>query len=91
MCASGSGWGVTLGPRMCASGFGAVHSWTYPVDTHPPGHTHTPLDTHTPVDPPTPRRNGQQAGGTHPTGMLSYLSISAVEINCTDQCTKYEM
>ena len=47
---------------------------TSPMDTHIPGR---PLDTHTPLGhtpswtPPLDTPNGQQAGGMHPTGMLS--------------------
>ena len=58
----------------CASGSGNVHPldthtpWTHPPDTP---RTHTPMDTQLldthPVDTP------QQAGGTHPTRMLSCL------------------
>ena len=42
-----------------------------PGGVHPPGRT--PPKTHTPLGLAPPGHNGQQAGGTHPTGMLSFL------------------
>ena len=51
-------------------GTGGVYLWSGGVNTPPPGHTpwtHTP--GHTPRLPP----HCQQAGGTHPTGMLFWI------------------
>ena len=55
------------GGGVCASGSGGCT---------PPGRA--PQDSHSP--PPglaPPGHNGQQAGGTHPTGMLSFLFLVA--------------
>ena len=81
----GEGWGcLALGQGVamgqgCASG---SKGYTPPGHTPwstPPGHTprHTHPQTHTPLDTPHHTHLGhthpQQAGGMHPTGMLSYL------------------
>ena len=46
----------------------SVHGGGVPGQVHPPG-KYTPGAVHA-------GRYGQQAGGTHPTGMHSYLNIS---------------
>ena len=65
-------WAGTPSPRQ-------VHPWagTPPPDRYPPGMYTLPLGRNTPLGRYTPTgtvhagRYGQQAGGTHPTGMHS--------------------
>ena len=69
-----------LQASVCPHGGGGV-----PDQVHPPGTRYTPLGPGTPPDqvhPPGPGtppgaehagRHGQRAGGTHPTGMQSFL------------------
>ena len=57
------------GGGVCASGSGGCT----PPGRAPPRLTLPPPGTHTPLGLAPPGHNGQQAGGTHPTGMLSFL------------------
>ena len=53
-----------------------THPWIHSPGTHHPRHTHTDtpcLDTEPPRHPLPDRPHGQQAGGTHHTGMLPVL------------------
>ena len=62
--------GVPLGPGVCAS---APRTHTHLPDTH----THP--WTHKPPGHPRTHPHSKQAGGTHPTGMLSCSDIKLTD------------
>ena len=61
---------------FCSRGVAAsVHAWI--LGRHPPGQTHTPGQTPPRADTP-PNQTASAADGTHPTGMLSCVSLQHV-------------
>ena len=80
MSASGSGVCLKVqGVGFCVGGQGCAHTPPHTLGTTPPTHTHpghNPPDTHTHPGHSPDTHNGQQAGGTHPTGMLSYFELN---------------
>ena len=77
------GRGVSLGPRGGPLGWGSgvcTHTHPTPLDTTPPRHTlppgHTPPPTHTHPGHSPDTHNGQQAGGTHPSGTISCFELN---------------